>query len=194
MRRVSRLVLRHRRVLSAVCVALAVWLALAQLSADPPGQRVVVAADDLASGHVLTAADLRTSVTTRRPSGAARDTDALVGRTVAAPMRAGEAFTDVRLAGPDLLAALGEGTVLATVRVADPESLAALAVGDEAVVVAADPHDEAGSRVVTREARIVSLPPPRDGAVVVGLGVDERTALAISAASLRGPLSLLAVG
>lgn len=193
MRRVSRLVLRHRRVLSALCVALAVWLALTELGADPPGERVVVAADDLPSGHVLTRADLRTSVVTQAPS---RTVDAgdLVGRTVAAPMRAGEPFTDVRLAGPDLLAALGDGTVLATVRVADPESLAALGVGDDAVVVASDPHGEAGSRVVTREARIVSLPPPRDGAVVVGLGVDEATALSISSASLRGPLSLLAVG
>lgn len=194
MRRVSRLVLRHRRVLSAVCLGLAAWLAVARLSADPPGERVVVAVDDLPSGHVLARDDLSAAVTTRRPTGAVTGEDDLVGRTVAAPMRAGEAFTDVRLAGPDLLAALGEGTVLATIRVADPESLAALGVGDEAVVVAADPHDESASRVVTREARVVSLPAPRDGAVVVGLGVDERTALAISAASLRGPLSLLAVG
>lgn len=180
--------------LAALCLGLAAWLALAQLSADPPGERVVVAADDLPSGHVIADADLTSAVTTRRPAGAVAAEDDLVGRAVAAPMREGEAFTDVRLAGPDLLAAMGEGTVLATVRVADPESLAALGVGDEAVVVAADPHDESASRVVTREARVVSLPRPRDGAVVVGLGVDERTALAISAAALRGPLSLLAVG
>ncbi len=193
MRRVTRLVLRHRRVLSALCVGLAAWLALAQLRADPPGAHVVVAAADLPSGHVLAPRDLTTSTTTRSPAGAL-DRDDLVGRTVAAPMRAGEPFTDVRLAGPDLLEALGEGTVLATVRVTDPESLAALGVGDDAVVVASDPHGEGGSQVVTREARIVSLPRPRDGEVVVGLGVDERTALAISAAALRGQLSLLAVG
>src|SRR5262245_43322414 len=102
LRPVRRAVLARRRLLAALLTAVAVASGLHAATAAPPARvQVLVAAHDLPSGAVLAVGDLRTvgfspgSV----PDGAVADP---AGRTLAAPLRAGEPVTDVRLVGPSL--------------------------------------------------------------------------------------------
>ena len=92
-----------------------------------------MAARDLAAGAVLARADLRTAALPAGlvPAGAARELPALVGRTVAGPVRRGEALTDVRLVGPGLTAGLGpQESSAVPVRLADAEAAALVRPGD----------------------------------------------------------------
>src|SRR3954467_8454852 len=101
-RPVRRAVLARRRLLAAVLTAVAVATGLHAAAAPPPAVvDVVVAARDLPAGTVLDAGDVRSVVFAPGsvPAGAAPDA---AGRTLAAPLRAGEPVTDVRLVGPAL--------------------------------------------------------------------------------------------
>lgn len=97
-----------RRVLAGVLAVAAVVLLL-RGDPDTDRARVVVAACDLAPGHLLTSSDLR--VADREagtlPGGAARDPGALVGATLTGAMRTGEILTDLRVIGPRLAAVAG---------------------------------------------------------------------------------------
>ncbi|QNG17825.1 flagellar biosynthesis protein FlgA [Rhodococcus triatomae] len=101
----GRGVLARRAAAGACVVAAAVLL----VRGDPSAEHlsVVVAARDLPSGTVLTATDLRTASLARSavPDGAVTAVEDTAGRTVAGPIRAGEALTDVRVLGPRLAAA-----------------------------------------------------------------------------------------
>src|SRR5690606_29768196 len=70
MERLRRLLADHRRLLAAGCAGVAVLLALGSVRDSTDGQQLVVAARDLASGTVLTPADLDR---VRVPPGAAPD-------------------------------------------------------------------------------------------------------------------------
>jgi len=116
---------------------------------------VTVAARDLASGTVLTADDLAVR---RYPAAVAppASSSSAVGRTLAAPVRAGEPVTDVRLVAPSLVAGY-PGLVLMPVRLADAETVALLRVGDRVDVIAADPrHGEASAVAV--DVPVVAVP------------------------------------
>lgn len=200
MENISRLVLRHRRPLAALCAGLAVLLGLGALRAEPPGRTVVVAAHDIASGAALTAADLRR---VRLPLDAVPDHSStrasdVVGRTAAGPMRAGEVLTDRRVVGADRMSGYPAGTVLATVRLADADALSSLRVGDAVDVVAIDPEGTdpkgAGAEVVARDVEIVTLPQADDeaGGVPVGVATDEDTALRLAERALDARISVLA--
>ncbi len=132
-----------------------------------------MAAHDLDSGEVLTSDDLaiRRFPTDVAPPGTARDA---VGRTLAAPVRAGEPVTDVRLVAPSLVSGY-PGRVVLPVRVADADSVALLRVGDRVSLVAADPRRGTASYVA------VSVP-------VLALPRGEADAPDVSAASLPGRL------
>src|SRR5690242_13846156 len=102
LRPVRRAVLARRRALAAALTAVAVLAGLQAVAAPPPPHvPVAVAARDLPAGTVLAPGDVTTvdfapgSV----PSGLAGE---VAGRTLAAPLRAGEPVTDVRLVGPAL--------------------------------------------------------------------------------------------
>jgi len=133
-RSIRRAVRRHRRPLATLCTAGALWAGL-QAVAPPPAATapVAVAARDLAAGAALSASDVRVVAL---PPGAVPDgaTAPSVGAVLAAPVRRGEAFTDVRLArgGP----ARPAGTVLVTVRTADPAAALAVRPGDRVDVLA----------------------------------------------------------
>jgi Flp pilus assembly protein CpaB len=157
-RTVRRVVLSRRRPLAAVCAALAVVAGLrAVRPPDPPTVGVVVAAHDLTSGTVLTPDDL---VVRRFPVGSApagSATDA-VGRTLAAPVRAGEPVTDVRLVGPSVVAGY-PGRVALPVRIADGDAVALLRPGDRIGLVAADPRRGTASYVAV-DVPVLSVPEP----------------------------------
>lgn len=177
---VRRRVLRRRRPLAALLTAAALASGVHALAPPaPPSLTLRVAGHDLPAGHVLGGADL---VEVRVPA-AVVPTGAVAspeGRTLAAPLRAGEAVTDVRLVGAGLAAAQPPGTVTLPVRLSDAGQAALLTVGDRIDLVATDPR--AGSaRPLAADARVLALPEPattRDGAlpgrlVVLALPAEE---------------------
>jgi Flp pilus assembly protein CpaB len=125
----------------------------------PPGPTlaVAVAAHDLASGTVLTPDDL---VTHRYPAGLApvgSVADA-AGRTLAAPVRAGEPVTDVRLVAPSLLEGY-PGRVALPVRIADASAVGLIRSGDRIDLVAADPRRGTASYVAVG-VPVLAVPAP----------------------------------
>lgn len=157
-RRLRRTVLARRRPLAAVCVALAVVAGLHAVR--PPGPattRVTVAARDLESGTVLAPDDLavRTVPRSAEPVGSTPDA---VGRTLAAPVRAGEPITDVRLVGPSVVAGF-PGRVALPVRIADADAVALLRPGDHVGLVAADPRRGTAGYVAV-DVPVLSIPDP----------------------------------
>ena len=169
--------------------------------APPPTTPVLVAAHDVGAGAVLEPGDLDAedwpAVTV--PEGALHSRDDALGLTVAAPLRAGEPLTDVRLLQATVLAGYPAGSVLTTVRIADPAAAALVHVGDVVDIVGADPQARRGAGVVASGVRVVSVPPApeatavSDGIVLV-VAVDEGTALRLADAAVREQLSVLLAG
>jgi pilus assembly protein CpaB len=165
-RRLAQQLGARRRLIAALLAGAAVLSALSALR--PPAiatVRIWAAARDLTGGAALARDDLRVERLPAAdvPSGALGATHPIVGRMLAAPVRRGEALTDVRLLSTALLTALGtSGLVAVPVRVADGPATAALVQpGDRVdVVAAADPQD-AGSvttATVARGLRVLAVP------------------------------------
>ncbi len=196
MERISRLVLRHRRLLAALFAGLAVLLALGALRDEPAGRTVVVAAHDLASGTMLVADDVRRARLPESavPEHSAQQVDGVVGHTVAGPMRRGEVITDRRVVHPDRMSGFPAGTVFATIRLADADALSSLGVGDRVDVVAVDPNGGAEAEVVARHVEVVTLPRGDDepGGVPVGVATTTDSALRLAERALDARLSVLA--
>lgn len=167
-RTVRRAVLRRRRLLAALLTAVAVASGLHAATAPPPARvGVLVAAHDLAAGSVITPGDV-----TRHdfapgsvPDGVAAHPE---GRTLAAPLRAGEPLTDVRLVGP-ALAASYPGLVAVPVRLPDAGMAGLLSVGDHVDLVAADPQGS-GASVVAADVPVLALPAPAADEAGSGVG------------------------
>ncbi|GAB6987741.1 SAF domain-containing protein [Nocardioides pyridinolyticus] len=168
LRPVRRAVLARRRLLAALLTAVAVAAGLHAAAAPPPAEvPVTVAARDLPSGAVLGDTDLRTvgfapgSV----PAGAVEEAG---GRTLAAPLRAGEPVTDVRLVGPGLTTGY-PGLAAVPVRLPDAGVAGLLTVGDRIDLVAADPEGGPASLVAT-DVPVLALPADDSDPGVTGLG------------------------
>ena len=194
MDRLRSALLEHRRLLAAVCTALAVLLALASVRRPPDQVEVAVAARDLASGSVLSDADVTTALL---PTGAAPQrlvaSDDLSGRRVGGPMRRGEPFTDARLlaAGPG--DGLPRGRVVTAVRLADATSGQGLRVGDRVEVLAvATGAGGPRASVVASGALVAAVPDPRDtDAPTLWLTVPRRTALELARVGVEAQLSVV---
>ena len=159
LRSVRRAVLARRRPLAALLTAVAVATGIhAAAAPPPPSVDVVVAARDLPAGTVLTPGDLRAvgfapgSV----PAGASDDAVDAVGRTLAAPVRAGEPVTDVRVVGPALTDGY-PGLTAVPVRLPDAGMVELLRVGDRVDLVAADPQG-GGASVVATDVPVLAVP------------------------------------
>ncbi len=200
MRAFRRLLARRRRPIAALLAATAMGCAL--LSTRPaPGVEVLVAARDLPGGR-LTAADIRSVAFPPEvlPAGALRPGANLIGRMLAAPMRAGEPFTDTRLLGPGLLSAYGPGLVATPVRIADADAAGLLSPGDTIDILAA-PTDWPGDhttttmpvaqnvRVITAPARASATENSAAGALVV-LATTSSQAAYLALAQSAGHLSI----
>lgn len=194
MDRINRFVFEHRRILAAVFTGLAVLTALTAIGQTPEGSPLLVARHDLRSGHVLTAADLRTATVPpgSRPSHAL-GRGAAVGRRVAGPMRAGEAITDYRVLQEDALSGYATDAVLTTIRVDRADGLTGLHVGDRVDVIAVDPDGESKAEVVARAVEIVTLPPAAGDTDVVPVGIvtTEKVALTLATAALESRFSVI---
>ena len=195
MDQLHRFVFEHRRTLAAICVGLAVLAALSAVRQSPSGTAVVVTSRDLSSGHVITAADLDTSLL---PAGSVPahplSRASSVGRRVAGPMRQGEALTDYRVLRPDALKGYGPGSVLTTVRVAEADGLTALQVGDRIDVIAVDPNGESKATVVARRVEVVTIPSvsSNEDAIPLGIVTSEQVALSLATAALESRFSVVA--
>jgi len=157
-RGLRRAVLARRRSLAAACAGVAMLAGIHAARPQPaPTVAVRVAAHDLASGTVLSDDDL---VVRRYPSSVAPPGSVghVVGRTLAAPVRAGEPVTDVRLVAPSLVAGY-PGRVALPVRVADADAVALLRVGDRVSLVAADPRGGTATYVAI-DVPVLALPNP----------------------------------
>ena len=193
-RAVRRRVLARRRPLAALCAGVAVVAGVHSVTAPPPPTvAVLTAARDLPAGSVLDDADLerRPMAPDAVPDGVEPDA---VGHTLAAPVRAGEPITDVRLVGAGLADAHPD---LATVPVRLPDSALAalLEPGDRIDLIATDPQ-AGGSRVVAADALVLAIPPASEasaasappGALAL-LGVAPASVETVSEASVRWFLS-----
>lgn len=199
LRRLRRTLLARRRLLAAVAAAVAVAAGL-QASTAPPGptRPVLTAARDLPAGTVLTLGDLTRAAFTPQsvPTGVLTSARAALGRTIAAPVRAGEPITDVRLVAGSLLDGY-PGLVATPVRIGDPGAVGLLRVGDRVDVVAADPRGEEDALLVASEAVVVALPrePDRVSASAPGglvlLAVSEQAARDLATAGVARYLSLV---
>lgn len=189
-RALRRTVLARRRPLAALLTAAAVAAGLHAVAAEPPGRvPVLVAAHDLAAGSVVGEDDVRRAgfAPDSVPSGLAVDP---AGRTLAAPLRAGEPVTDVRLVGPALTDGY-PGLVAVPVRLPDAGMAGLLRVGDRIDLVSADPQGEA-AEVVARSVPVLALPdtPDEVGATgvagrLVVVGADASEVPRIADASVR---------
>jgi Flp pilus assembly protein CpaB len=190
LRPVRRAVLARRRLLAALLTAVAVGTGLRAAAGPPPAQvPVTVAAHDLPAGTLLDRADLRTvgfapgSV----PAGLAAEAP---GRTLAAPLRAGEPVTDVRLVGPALTDGY-PGLAAVPVRLPDAGMAGLLRTGDRIDLVSADPQGGAPG-VVASDVPVLAVPDvePEVGASglagrLVVVGVEPADVARIADASVR---------
>ena len=158
---------------------------------------VLTAARDLASGVVLRSTDLTLRAFDPRsvPAGVVGERIAL-GRTTAAPLRAGEPVTDVGLVAPSLLDGY-PGLVGMPVRIGDAGAVRLLRVGDRIDLLAADPRGETRAKVVGRDLPVLAI--PRTAADAPGLttgallvvGVAPGDAPALAQASVSAFLSVV---
>lgn len=187
-----------RRAAAALLVGFAVVLALAPGRGESAGGSVVVAGRDLSPGTVLEASEvtLRELPAELTPDGAARAPDAVLGRTLAAPVRRGEPLTDVRLTGSELAraATANPDAVSVPLRLADPGVAALLHVGAVVDVVTAGERQHEPV-VLARGARVLAVleadnrTEARDGRLVL-VALDPGAATRVAAASISQQLTV----
>jgi pilus assembly protein CpaB len=190
-----------RRAVAAVLFVGALVLAL---RSPPPADAgvatapVVVAVTDLTAGTALTEADLKVSQlpVDAAPAGRAEDPATLLGRRLAAAVRAGEPVTDVRFVGPGLTSGLPDGQVAAPVRLADLAVTALVRAGDRVDVLATAP-DASTAEVVTAGALVLAASGPVEDAAsapedagLLVLAVDSDTAARLAAVATTATLTV----
>jgi Flp pilus assembly protein CpaB len=177
-RRWRGFIVLHRRGLLALAAGMTVLVGLRAVAPpDPPRTEVVVASVDLPGGEVLDSHDLavRRVPTELLPTGAASSAAEVEGRTLAAPVRAGEVLTDRRVVAPGLLAD-HPATGAVPVRLPDAGVRQLLRVGDRVDLVAASPRG-ASAAVVAEAVAVLAMPTPAGG----GVGTDGQGALVVVA-------------
>jgi pilus assembly protein CpaB len=187
-----------RRVIAAMLVGLAAVLALTPGRAGSADDAVVVAARDLAAGTVLGASQVALRALPEQviPDGAARVPAAVLGRTLAAPVRRGEPLTDVRLTGSDLTRAIStnQGTVSVPLRLADPGVAALLRPGATVDVVTVGER-QYEPVVLARAAQVLAVLEAgarggeHDGRLVL-VALDPVAATRVAAASISQTLTV----
>ncbi|CAA0132365.1 Uncharacterised protein [Mycolicibacterium vanbaalenii] len=189
-----------RRVLAGALVVLA---AVAAWRDDPRADHaeVVVTTGDLSPGSELTAEHVRLESRTAAsiPDGARTDLDAVVGSTLAGPVRRGEVVTDVRVLGPRLAeAAAGPGARIVPLPLADAALVDLVRPGDVVDIVAAPasaaPATEA--RLVATDAVVVLVsakqngPTAGSGGRVVLVALPAAAAKTVAGAALVEAITL----
>ncbi len=188
---VRRAVLRRRRLLAVLCVAAAAAAGL-RATAPPaaPTAEVLVAGRDLPAGALLSTDDLTVVELSPNtaPEGVLTDVADAAGAILAAPLRAGEPVTDVRLVGPGL-ADTAPGTIAVPVRLSDAAQVGLLRVGDEVDLLATDPESRT-TVTIASGALVLAVPDPDSetsdaitGRLAV-LGIPESTVVDVAGAAV----------
>lgn len=187
-----------RRAAAAVLVGLAAVLALSHRGSSDDVVAVVVATRDLPPGTVVAEdqVSVRALAAQVVPDGAARSPGAVVGRTLAAPVRRGEPLTDVRLTGSDLIRAVSTDPAAVSVplRLADPGVAALLHPGDEVDVVTTGERQNEPV-VLAKQARVLAVleagtrTGEHDGRLVL-IALDPAAATRVAATSIAQNLTV----
>lgn len=168
-----------RRALAVLLVLLATVLALLPEAGAAPVS-VLVAARDLAPGAVLGPEDVapRDHPPDLVPDGSVRSPGAVLGRTLAAPLRRGEPLTDVRLVGTDLTRAVSVNpdAVSVPLRLPDPDIAALLHPGAVVDVVALGER-QSQPVVLARRARVLAVLEPDVRSRTAGRSAEGRLVL-----------------
>ncbi|TWD79092.1 Flp pilus assembly protein CpaB [Kribbella amoyensis] len=160
LRTVVRAARWHRRLLSGVAAAAAVYFALGALAPpQAPTVAVLAAARDLPGGTKPTPADVRTIRLPPAvvPTGALRPGTTTTDRILANPVRAGEPLTDARFLTPT---ALPPGLVAYPLRLEDPALAPLLHPGDHLNLYAATSTSTDTATQVASGVRVLALPAP----------------------------------
>lgn len=181
---------RLRRVATALLVAAAVWVATSAFLPEPArrGVPVVVVAQDLMAGHVLTRGDLYVAdwPTDLSPGEAVDDPGQLVGRALGAGMSRGEPVTAARIRGPGLLAGVRAGQVATHIRLSDPAMAVMATPGDHVDVISSSGKLVAvdvtvlavDAQPASDSAWSTSAAPGQPGGVIVAVARDAAVRLA----------------
>ena len=158
---------------------------------------VVKARSQLPGGTVVSAADLVLDrvPASDAPQGALTDPDALIGKTLAAPVAENQMMTP--LTAIAARTSVSPGHVIAPLRLADIALGALLRPGDVVDVIAAD-TDAQEAVIVAAGARVVTIPdlpddragPGPDGALIL-IDVDAQTASIVARAAASATLSVI---
>lgn len=201
----------HRRsmlVRRLLALALLGAAALSILSSRSQQPETIVFARDVAAGSLLRPGDLALRRLPRAavPESALHDDPAdYEGRVVVAAAAQGEVLTPSRVLGEELVADLlpsppggaGARAHLVPVKLAEPDIIPHLHHGDEVDVVTAAPVEGAGqATVVAPGGRIATTGTGegREKSSTVVLVLPESLAVAVAAASLNQPLTVVIVG
>jgi pilus assembly protein CpaB len=187
-----------RRIGAGLLVGLAVIMALTPGQGESVGDAVMVAARDLPPGTVLGAGEVtrRELPAEMTPDGAVQSEAAVLGRTLAAPVRRGEPLTDVRLTGSELAraASANPDAVSVPLRLADPGVAALLHIGAAVdVVTIGERQDE--PVVLAHDARVLAVlkadnhTKVHDGELVL-VALDPIAATRVAAASISKDLTV----
>jgi pilus assembly protein CpaB len=210
LRELRRAAAWHRRLLVAGLLAASMAFAIQALSPQPtPGVSVLVAAKNLAGGTPLSAADVHVQdlPSSAVPDGSLRAEADVTGRSLVAPVRAGEVLTDVRVIGRSYLESYGDDVVAAPVRIADAASVGLLRAGDIIDVLAsgagADRANSCAARLVASGVPVITIPRTDsdvlgrrdvgDGGLLV-VATTSETAARLAAAAVTERLSLVIRG
>lgn len=194
-----------RRASAVVLLAIAAVLAI---RGDPTARHVavLVAARELAPGHVLGDDDLKFAPreASTLPAGAVRESSGrggLHGGTLTGAVAEGEILTELRIVGPRSAAVAADSpdARIVPIRLADNGVADVLRPGDRVDVIAAEESGGAGrpARLLASDAAVVLVsgaPPGGAGAReerVILVALDARRATAIAAASLRTALTVV---
>lgn len=184
-------------------IALAAALVVAapfagRLSADGAiSTDALAVADDLPTGHIVTAEDLDavTVPADLLPDGALTSTDHALGARLIGPVRRGELLTDAGLAGaanqPDPRGALR----VVPVPLADPAVADLLEPGDLVDLVGpTDPDSPVAPEPVARAALVRDVPAGRTGHRSILVEVPESEAARLASTAAGTPLAVLVHG
>lgn len=182
-RALARAVSWHRRKLAVTAAVLAVLCGV-QAAAPPSAETtpVAVAVTDVPGGTVLTEDHLRLAdfPPDHLPDRVVTDPGTLLGRTVAAPLTAGQVLTEVSVVSPGLLPADGD-RVLTPVEINAGGLTQLLVVGDTVDLVAVIASDgvssDTGAEVVARQARLASIAATDDSGAFGGESERRTTVL-----------------
>lgn len=181
---------RLRRVVSAGLVAAAAGLAMSAFLPQrvPRGVPIVIVAQNLTAGHVLTQGDLAVAdwPTDLTPEGTVADPGALVGRSLGAGMSRGEPVTTARLRGPGLLTGAQTGLVAAHVRITDPAMAAMATPGDHVDLIST------AGKVVATDVAVLAVDSGSNGSGTWSATAESRSPSGVTVAVSSSTAVLLA--